>query len=511
MGVSTLHTSNIKGKMFQFAHASCPGSCVDWAWMSHRVVIVVTVTDRVHPPKINCSTGCPCPPPVSCIACTLCLICLFTGVGFWIAEHYSKHKLKLEYEGTQDVGSAYSSKPKNLFDALEKADVSKISTIVAANQLCDICEFAVLNSANEKFIPILCTTGSLWFCLQTDRKFVVKCCAGHSTKYSQEEDYHKKGWCFVSRCFWVGDIFFNSNVSHKSKICHLLQPGSSNIAETTAKRESLQSAELYISEVCIKVAQWSFKVALVHATTHVLTVQLSCEYKTSGRPPNVCVLSPNTKSSSDRNWIKTVFRIRETAEICLLTHRWIMSVLCRSKRRWVWNHTRRFQKPWATTKRLETSLTWWQFWQIFLLTTLTSIICSEVSSLRGIGGDSPESLTPSVWFHFHIFTIQRICLFLSEFYRFVRSHHKLEFDTMCINITGQGCGYKPSDTVSKKRTSTDGAAAQSSGQWKVIHIVAFEMFEIVLWRLHNQQPVFAVPKIHNEIIRDNEVKFLEHV
>ena len=31
MGVSTLHTSNIKGKTFEFAHMSCPASCVDWA------------------------------------------------------------------------------------------------------------------------------------------------------------------------------------------------------------------------------------------------------------------------------------------------------------------------------------------------------------------------------------------------------------------------------------------------------------------------------------------------
>ena len=27
----TLHTSNIKGKTFEFAPASCPASCVDWA------------------------------------------------------------------------------------------------------------------------------------------------------------------------------------------------------------------------------------------------------------------------------------------------------------------------------------------------------------------------------------------------------------------------------------------------------------------------------------------------
>ncbi len=31
MGLSTLHTSNIKGKMFEFAHPLRPASCVDWA------------------------------------------------------------------------------------------------------------------------------------------------------------------------------------------------------------------------------------------------------------------------------------------------------------------------------------------------------------------------------------------------------------------------------------------------------------------------------------------------
>ena len=30
MGVSTLHASNIKGKMFEFTHTSRPASCVDW-------------------------------------------------------------------------------------------------------------------------------------------------------------------------------------------------------------------------------------------------------------------------------------------------------------------------------------------------------------------------------------------------------------------------------------------------------------------------------------------------
>ncbi len=36
LGVSTLHASNIKGKMFQFARASRPASCVDWASKKKR-------------------------------------------------------------------------------------------------------------------------------------------------------------------------------------------------------------------------------------------------------------------------------------------------------------------------------------------------------------------------------------------------------------------------------------------------------------------------------------------
>ena len=38
----------------------------------------------------------------------------------------------------------------------------------------------------------------------------------------------------------------------------------------------------------------------------------------------------------------------------------------------------------------------------------------------------------------------------------MRPHDKLEFDTMCINITGKGCGYKAADAVSKKRSATEG-------------------------------------------------------
>ena len=46
LGVSTLHASNIKGKMFQFACVSRPASCVDWAW-GHKVVSLVWVCGNI--------------------------------------------------------------------------------------------------------------------------------------------------------------------------------------------------------------------------------------------------------------------------------------------------------------------------------------------------------------------------------------------------------------------------------------------------------------------------------
>lgn len=41
--------------------------------------------------------------------------------------------------------------------------------------------------------------------------------------------------------------------------------------------------------------------------------------------------------------------------------------------------------------------------------------------------------------------------FFIEFYRFVRPKDKHEYDQLCRNITGTGCGYKPEHAVSKKR------------------------------------------------------------
>ncbi|KAL3869006.1 hypothetical protein ACJMK2_041741, partial [Sinanodonta woodiana] len=38
-----------------------------------------------------------------------------------------------------------------------------------------------------------------------------------------------------------------------------------------------------------------------------------------------------------------------------------------------------------------------------------------------------------------------------KFFRYVRSHHKQQFHQMCIDLTGEGCNYKPEDAVSKKR------------------------------------------------------------
>ena len=43
MGVSTLHASNIKGKIFEFVHASHPASCVNWALFMEKVALGVLV------------------------------------------------------------------------------------------------------------------------------------------------------------------------------------------------------------------------------------------------------------------------------------------------------------------------------------------------------------------------------------------------------------------------------------------------------------------------------------
>ncbi|XP_078320008.1 regulator of telomere elongation helicase 1-like isoform X2 [Crassostrea virginica] len=41
-----------------------------------------------------------------------------------------------------------------------------------------------------------------------------------------------------------------------------------------------------------------------------------------------------------------------------------------------------------------------------------------------------------------------------KFYRFVRHKDKKEFDSVCKELTGEGCGYKPEDAVPKKRTQS---------------------------------------------------------
>ena len=45
-------------------------------------------------------------------------------------------------------------------------------------------------------------------------------------------------------------------------------------------------------------------------------------------------------------------------------------------------------------------------------------------------------------------------LAFAEFYRFVRHKDKKEFDSVCKELTGEGCGYKPEDAVPKKRTQS---------------------------------------------------------
>ncbi|MBN3310348.1 RTEL1 helicase, partial [Amia calva] len=39
---------------------------------------------------------------------------------------------------------------------------------------------------------------------------------------------------------------------------------------------------------------------------------------------------------------------------------------------------------------------------------------------------------------------------LRDFYQFVRPHHKKRFDEVCLELTGDGCGYKPEHSLSKE-------------------------------------------------------------
>ncbi|XP_056017158.1 regulator of telomere elongation helicase 1-like isoform X2 [Ostrea edulis] len=48
--------------------------------------------------------------------------------------------------------------------------------------------------------------------------------------------------------------------------------------------------------------------------------------------------------------------------------------------------------------------------------------------------------------HYHLFR---------KFYRFVRHKDKREFDCLCKELTGEGCGYKPEDSVPKKRAQSE--------------------------------------------------------
>lgn len=55
-----------------------------------------------------------------------------------------------------------------------------------------------------------------------------------------------------------------------------------------------------------------------------------------------------------------------------------------------------------------------------------------------------------------IFTEDCACYPLfREFYRFVRHKDKREYDELCKNLTGVGCGYKPEDSITKKRLHSD--------------------------------------------------------
>lgn len=43
---------------------------------------------------------------------------------------------------------------------------------------------------------------------------------------------------------------------------------------------------------------------------------------------------------------------------------------------------------------------------------------------------------------------------ISGFYQFIRPHHKKRFDEKCVELTGQGCDYKPDHSLSKEEKET---------------------------------------------------------
>ncbi|XP_062316136.1 regulator of telomere elongation helicase 1 [Osmerus eperlanus] len=53
------------------------------------------------------------------------------------------------------------------------------------------------------------------------------------------------------------------------------------------------------------------------------------------------------------------------------------------------------------------------------------------------------------------------------FYQFIRPHHKKRFDETCLELTGQGCGYKPEHSLSKE----DKEALMQSGEGKAAGVI----------------------------------------
>ncbi|XP_076079932.1 regulator of telomere elongation helicase 1-like isoform X1 [Mytilus galloprovincialis] len=58
--------------------------------------------------------------------------------------------------------------------------------------------------------------------------------------------------------------------------------------------------------------------------------------------------------------------------------------------------------------------------------------------------------------------------FFREFYRFVRPKDKCEYDKLCKSITGTGCGYRPEDSILRKRLQTDNSSNADKRQ-KTVH------------------------------------------
>ena len=88
--------------------------------------------------------------------------------------------------------------------------------------------------------------------------------------------------------------------------------------------------------------------------------------------------------------------------------------------------------------------------------------------------------------------------YFTEFYRFVRPHHKKQFHQMCLDLTGLSTSYKPEDTVNKKRLREE-SGSNSSGKAKenAMYISGFPQALEIMENLENHKKVQCMEKSWN--------------